>query len=62
MSDMRAYTAHIHARAVADELLMAHARGAAGSYNVKLALEAFGRLCAAVHDLTVNAPTNEAEA
>jgi hypothetical protein len=48
MSDMRAYQVHLQAQSLANEMLMAHARGGDGSYNVALGLETFGKLCAAI--------------
>lgn len=52
MSDLRAYMVHLHAQQLSSEMLQAHARGDAGSYNIMLGLEAFGKLHAAVHALT----------
>jgi hypothetical protein len=60
MSDMRAYQVHLDAQRLANEMLIAHAKGAEGSYNVTLGLEAFGKLCAAVHALANAPPTPEA--
>jgi hypothetical protein len=59
MSDMRAYIVHLEAQRLANEMLIAHARGGNGSYNITLGLETFGKLCAAIQALT-NAPAETA--